>query len=79
MDSYVNRIYGKQKRRKVNLTHQRPKEIPPQDKIETAIFKKMDDIFRNERLSQKETRQKEAEIEREVLMTYRDSSKPVFE
>ena len=73
-ETFVNRIYGKQRRRKIMLCGDETKDIQESHKnvIEKAIFKKMDDVYRNERLSQRETRIQEALYETEVLQAARD-------
>ncbi|CAD8100745.1 unnamed protein product [Paramecium primaurelia] len=74
-DEFVNKIYGKT--RQIKIHHLIPKQtnkvfelITPQ--YEDAIYKKMDDYIKNEKLSRRETRIQERIIEKEVIQQYKD-------
>ncbi|CAK66521.1 unnamed protein product (macronuclear) [Paramecium tetraurelia] len=74
-DEFVNKIYGKTKQIKIH--HLIPKQTnkvfelsTPQ--FEDAIYKKMDDYIKNEKLSQRETRIQERIIEKEIIQQYKE-------
>ncbi|CAD8206825.1 unnamed protein product [Paramecium octaurelia] len=74
-DEFVNKIYGKT--RQIKIHHLIPKQTNKVFEITTpqyedAIYKKMDDYIKNEKLSQRETRIQERIIEKEVIQQYKE-------